>query len=146
MCPAGTKHFKNERAFSQHVHCSLPCFAYLSRHNGKPIKHNDQDVLACSSIQAPSATLQRDFQNTTFLTNPTNQIDKTFFDDSNFDCFDDTSSTVEQDGTTGTPFLYTTDQKWTVKLLKILDGIDAPEDVFRQIILWGRNAVAEKYS
>ncbi|MGL6009391.1 MAG: hypothetical protein ACRC1D_08040, partial [Culicoidibacterales bacterium] len=149
MCPAGTKDFRTQRAFSQHVHHSVPCFTFLCNPTySKLAKQFDQSLLThnCTSTKAPSATLQRDFQNTTFLTNPTNQIDTTVFEDSNLDCFDDTSSTVEPTPTTEQPFLYTTDQKWTVKLLKILDSIDAPDDVFGQIILWARNAVAEKYS
>lgn len=43
-------------------------------------------------------------------------------------------------------FMYTTDQKWTVTLLKILDEANAPDYTFGQILEWSRNSYAEGYS
>ena len=43
-------------------------------------------------------------------------------------------------------FIYTTDQKWTVSLLKILDKANAPDYVFGDILEWGRSASAQNYS
>jgi hypothetical protein len=45
-----------------------------------------------------------------------------------------------------TSFIYTTDQKWTVSLLKILDKANAPDYVFGDILEWGRSASAQNYS
>ena len=43
-------------------------------------------------------------------------------------------------------FMHTTDQKWTVDLLKILDDINAPDYAFGKIFAWARGANAEGYS
>jgi hypothetical protein len=37
-------------------------------------------------------------------------------------------------------FMYTTKQKWTVTLLKLLDDINAPDYAFRLIIDWAHSA------
>jgi hypothetical protein len=44
------------------------------------------------------------------------------------------------------PLMYTTDQKWTVGLLKILDDMNAPDYAFETIIKWSRSAHEAKYS
>ena len=44
------------------------------------------------------------------------------------------------------PLMYTTDQKWTVGLLKILDDMNAPDYAFEAIIKWSRSAHEAKYS
>lgn len=43
-------------------------------------------------------------------------------------------------------FLHTTDQKWTVDLLKVLDNINAPDYAFGDILAWARGANAANYS
>lgn len=43
-------------------------------------------------------------------------------------------------------FMFTTDQKWTVALLKILNDIHAPDYAFASILMWARNASADGYS
>jgi hypothetical protein len=40
----------------------------------------------------------------------------------------------------------TTDQKWTVALLKVLDDMDAPDYAFGDILSWGRSANVGNYS
>ena len=42
--------------------------------------------------------------------------------------------------------MYTTDQKWTVSLLKILDEMNAPDYAFESILKWARSASADTYS
>ena len=42
--------------------------------------------------------------------------------------------------------MYTTDQKWTVSLLKILDDMNAPDYAFESILKWARSANAGNYS
>jgi hypothetical protein len=44
------------------------------------------------------------------------------------------------------PLMYTTDQKWTVGLLKILDDINAPDYAFEAIIKWSCSTHEAKYS
>jgi hypothetical protein len=42
-------------------------------------------------------------------------------------------------------FMYTTDQKWTVSLLKILDHANAPNYTFGEVLEWERSASANNY-
>jgi hypothetical protein len=44
------------------------------------------------------------------------------------------------------PFPYTTDQKWTVALLQLLDEMNAPAYAFSNILKWARMATSENYS
>jgi hypothetical protein len=44
------------------------------------------------------------------------------------------------------PMMFTTDQKWTVALLKLLDDINAPDYAFSKILKWAHSAQAEGYS
>ena len=41
---------------------------------------------------------------------------------------------------------YTTDQKWTVALLKVLDDMNAPDYAFKSIMEWAWDACADGYS
>ena len=43
-------------------------------------------------------------------------------------------------------FMYTTEQNWTVALLKMMDDINAPDNAFRLIIEWARLATNNGYS
>ncbi|KAI2490509.1 hypothetical protein MHU86_24063 [Fragilaria crotonensis] len=43
-------------------------------------------------------------------------------------------------------FMYTTDQKRTVSLLKILDHANAPNYTFGEVLEWARSASADNYS
>jgi hypothetical protein len=41
---------------------------------------------------------------------------------------------------------YTTDQKWTIALLKVLDDMNAPDYAFKSIMEWAQDARADGYS
>ena len=43
------------------------------------------------------------------------------------------------------PYAYTTDQKWTVALLKLLDDVNAPDYLFTKILTWAQKAKADGY-
>ncbi len=43
-------------------------------------------------------------------------------------------------------FMYITDQKWTVSLIKILDDTNAPDYTFGEVLEWARSASANNYS
>ena len=43
-------------------------------------------------------------------------------------------------------FPYSTQQKWTVALLKLLDDMNAPDYAFKAILTWARSAIAEGFS
>jgi hypothetical protein len=71
--------------------------------------------------------------------------------DSEGDSFDATTFTTFQPPEecailTRSGFMYTTEQKWTVALLKLLDDINAPDYAFRLIIEWARLAKNDGYS
>ena len=42
-------------------------------------------------------------------------------------------------------FPYSTQQKWTVALLKLLDDMNAPDYAFKAILTWARSAIAEAF-
>jgi hypothetical protein len=44
------------------------------------------------------------------------------------------------------PVMFTTDQKWTVALLKLLDDMNVPDYAFSKILKWAHSAQAEGYS
>jgi hypothetical protein len=70
--------------------------------------------------------------------------------DSEGDSFDATTFTFQPPEKcavlTSSGFMYTTEQKWTVALLKLLDDINAPDHAFRLIIVWARSAKNDGYS
>ena len=43
-------------------------------------------------------------------------------------------------------FPYSTDQKWTVALLKALDNMNAPDYAFHATLTWARAAIADGFS
>ena len=43
-------------------------------------------------------------------------------------------------------FPYSTNQKWTVALLKLLDDMNAPDYAFKAILTWVRAAIADGFS
>jgi hypothetical protein len=43
-------------------------------------------------------------------------------------------------------FMYTTNQKWNVSLLKILDHANAPDYTFGEVLEWAHSASADNYS
>ena len=44
------------------------------------------------------------------------------------------------------PFMYSTDQKWTIALLKLLDDMNAPDYAFARILKWAQGAQADGYT
>jgi hypothetical protein len=44
------------------------------------------------------------------------------------------------------PVMFTTDQKWTVALLKLLDDMNVPDNAFSKILKWAHTAQAKGYS
>ena len=42
-------------------------------------------------------------------------------------------------------FMFSTDQKWTIALLKLLDNMNAPDYVFASVLPWARDASADGY-
>jgi hypothetical protein len=53
---------------------------------------------------------------------------------------------TEADTIKESQFIFSTDQKWTILLLKILDDMNAPDYAFESILKWACNAHADGYS
>jgi Plavaka transposase len=59
---------------------------------------------------------------------------------------EDFACPTQNDIPASSPFLFSTDQKWTISLLKLLDDINAPDYAFASVLTWARNAQADGYS
>jgi hypothetical protein len=53
---------------------------------------------------------------------------------------------TRHDTVAASQFMFSTDQKWTISLLKILDDINAPDYAFESVQKWARHAHADGYS
>ena len=149
FCPAHTKYFASERAYSQHVHHSTQCFKYLCDQSaGSSLGKAGRATTKVHTLTHTQSrrTLTRDLQNTNLSSTKIFENDRNeTHDDFGTNGFDNDFDHLESH-TSHRHYVFTTDQKWTVKLLKILNNIDAPDHVFADIILWARDAMAEQYS
>ena len=59
---------------------------------------------------------------------------------------DDTDNIQFVPPPTDIPLMFTTDQKWTIAFLKLLDDMNAPDYAFKAIIKWARAAKDDNYS
>ncbi|KAI2501297.1 hypothetical protein MHU86_13160 [Fragilaria crotonensis] len=63
------------------------------------------------------------------------------------DTIEETSCPMQHDTIASSQsFMFSTDQKWTISLLKILDDINAPDYAFESVLKWARNAQTDGYS
>ena len=60
--------------------------------------------------------------------------------------WDDDANATDDDAMHPDAFVHTTDQKWTVSLLKILDDMHAPDYAFGQVLGWARDAQTAGFS
>jgi hypothetical protein len=60
--------------------------------------------------------------------------------------FADNETSGNAQNTSSLPFNFSCDTKWTLKLLKLLDDMNAPDYAFREILLWARGATQEGFS
>ena len=60
--------------------------------------------------------------------------------------FADNVTSGNAQNTSSLPFNFSCDSKWTLKLLKLLDDMNAPDYAFREILLWARGATQEGFS
>ena len=68
-----------------------------------------------------------------------NEANKNGFDDA-------TNDTKTRITLTHHPLFFTSDQKWTIALLKLLDNMNAPDYAFTAVLKWARGASKEGYS
>ena len=157
-CTGRRCHFLSEKAFGIHLQSSTTCFRFLQQQQmhadseGKPTAsqslnvHTDS-VQAAAQVQYFSTSgtqlLKRDFTNV-FSDDISQQDITVAMLDGNKLCTpihsDQTRSTM------GAVQMHTTEQKWTVALLKILDDMYASDNVFNEIISWASQANDSEYS
>ena len=75
--------------------------------------------------------------------------DVEFVDNDNIDACNGFSTTAQEPSQSlpsQQPFMYSTDQKGTIVLLKLLDDMNAPDYAFARILKWAQTAKAEGYT
>jgi hypothetical protein len=176
FCHQNGKVFATEGAFTNHLSGSQSCmeFALNRRSNGMVTLQSPQAYISTSQLHEtfhitstrPVALLRRDMVNTLAdsILDPTNAVDvesasrsighlsnhSDAYPNDNGDFQDAGKYVITQ--TTHPPdlptnaFIHTTDQKWTVALLKLLDDMNAPDYAFTDLLLWARAATDNQYS
>jgi hypothetical protein len=98
-----------------------------------------------TNLQCPKP-LRRDFVNSAFINVATDgfSVNETILDDAHVYAPPIQPVSHAALPPRRVPFLYSTNQKWTVALLKLLDTINAPDYAFKQAVLrWARAALAD---
>lgn len=165
FCPQDGKAYTSMSAFTQHIGRSASCEQYVHGHlNLRSItRENATSSTVVTNTKKPSV-LRRDMVNN-IPPLPDDEEDLGFADTDahSFPCddedaiFDNESNCLDvptfafrppQEGAvlSSSGFMYTTQQKWTVALLKLLDDINAPDYAFRLIIEWALSAKDDGYS
>ena len=157
-CTGRRCHFLSEKAFGIHLQSSTTCFRFLQQqqmHAGSDAKPPVSLLLnvrigsmqAAAQVQYSSTygtrLLKRDFTNV--FSDDILQRDTTgaMLDDNEF-CTP-LQSDQTRSNTRDAP-MHTTEQKWTIALLKILDDMNAPDYAFNEIMSWANQAKTDGYS
>jgi hypothetical protein len=172
-CMSRRNSFATEKAFTMHFQRSPPCLEFVRREQTHPptapiVQHcanatfDDtvftttkrprqlrceivNDILHLAPPSLPFAALP----------NLTSEIEEeTILDDMQHDIqilvddtIEETSCPMQHDTIASSQsFMFSTDQKWTISLLKILDDINAPDYAFESVLKWARNAQTDGYS
>jgi hypothetical protein len=174
FCPKQHKAFATEAAFTTHLVTMPHCFAYLVSNNagnhcqlsaGQAIART-VDPLSRTRIVRPNkrpCVLRRHVVNALppeprlpvqhvshapvvapyDVPDLSDVVCDGSVDQHDSDCFDALPNTCVPPEH---QFVYSTDQKWTVALLKLLDNMNAPDYAFGAILCWARSANADNYS
>jgi hypothetical protein len=166
-CMSRRNSFATEKAFTMHFQRSPLCLEFVRREQTHPptapiVQHcanatfddtvftttNRPRQLRCeivndiSHLAPPSLPFAA-------LPNLTSEIEEeTILDDMQHDIqilvddtIEETSCPMQHDTIASSQsFMFSTDQKWTISLLKILDDINAPDYAFESVLKWARNA------
>ena len=109
-------------------------------------------VLRCEMVNTTANVLSATYNDTLDdENNPMGEHDHVDFEtnDNNKDnnnVFEDTNNKTKTRVILTHPFLFTSDQKWTIALLKLLDDMHAPDYAFTVVLKWARGASEEGYS
>ena len=162
------KSFANERGYTMHFQKSPACFDFVRQETTRAMPnrkrmHTSHNDITVSSSKKPSA-LRCEMVNTTANVlsatysdtldnenNPMGEHDHVDFEtnDNNEDTdnvHDNTNNATKTRVILTHPFLFTSDQKWTIALLKLLDDMNAPDYAFTAVLKWARGASKEGYS
>ena len=144
LCTSRRRHFLSKNAFGIHLQRSTTCFCFLQQQqmhadsDGKPtapqsLNAHTDSVQAAPQVQYSSTSfagtrlLKRDFTN--IFSDEISQQGATLavLDDNKF-CTPIHSDQTR--ATMGAVQMHTTELKWTVALLKILNSVNAPDYAF----------------
>ena len=167
-CNSRLKCFANEKGYTMHFELSPSCFQYFCEHNeaslkppaGSPTvgrKRNSMASYNATFTTTKRASLLRHHMvNDVFTAKQDTCYQGTEDINDSFDVVDndetDNAAIAEPDISQRPevfpfdPFMFTTDQKWTIALLKLLDDMNAPDYAFKDVLLWARDAQADGYS
>ena len=156
-CKGRRRRFVTDKSFGMHLQKSTSCWHFFrSRmsagdHSDAEFDHRligsvpnlgiAEDTNACYSSSQRFVPLRCDFVNDDLSTSSAH-----LFDNASFPVPPHVSHQI---GTLPQPpvfFSYSTQQKWTVALLKLLDDMNAPYYAFQAILTWARSAIAEGFS
>jgi hypothetical protein len=165
-CNSRLKCFANEKGYTMHFQLSPSCFQYFCQHataslNARShavgtkqniLESNNATVMTTKSPSLLRHHMVNDISHTVqnvFLMN--NEDQKNSFDAVDNHEGDHFSSTVPAMLPTAEvspiePFMFTTDQKWTIALLNVFDDMNAPDHAFKDVLSWARDANADGYS
>ena len=112
----------------------------------RPILSLVEDAKALYLSSQRAVALRCDFVNDDFSTSGSTAQP---FDEGSARCFPVSPHAPHPAGASPLPPVfspYSTDQKWTVALLKVLDDMNAPDYAFHAILTWARAAIADGFS
>ncbi len=168
------KFFSTEKAFTIHFQPSPTCLAFVRRarptKTTKPVvqkrvdKTFDDTVFTSTKrpkqLRCEAVNELSNVPNESFSALPNSTKEKVIYDDNDNALFDDVhdiqmladdphddaSCPTQHNISATSQFMISTDQKWTILLLKILDDMNAPDYAFESVLKWARNAQADGHS
>jgi hypothetical protein len=163
------KFFVTERAFTMHFQLAPQCLAFLRRQRATTATSAGTKRIDAILDPAVFTSTKRPRQMRGAVVNdiaalPTfgvlDATDDGFHDNACFDNIDDIQELDETSDdeplspppactvreSSSAQFMFSTDQKWTIALLKLLDDMNAPDYAFASVLTWARDASADGYS
>ena len=171
-CMSRSKSFATEKAFTIHFQRSPPCFEFVRQAQAKTPSAIGQHRAEATFDDTVFSSTKRhkqlrceivnDIANSAVAPLPcvtskmelSDNHDDAVLDDMQHDIeilVDDTTNTsascpTQHNRIASSQFMFSTDQKWTISLLKILDDMNAPDYAFESVLKWARSAQADGYS
>ena len=145
--------FASSRGLSSHLAVSVPCQQHMEEQTQSTCKRMrltsrpavNPHVLSHTVLSMPSLACHNvnpcypSFDQNG-CSNSTNMDNNSLLTPNTSEQFIDSEIPDER-----TPFIYTSNQKWTIALLKLLDDINAPDYAFGKVLDWAKGASADNY-